>query len=36
VVVIAGTSLTDLEMTHPGINMNNFSQVASLLHLSNL
>jgi Collagen triple helix repeat (20 copies) len=35
IVVIAGTALTTLELTHPGINVNDYSQVASALRLGN-
>jgi len=35
VVVIAGTSLTNLSTSHPGLNLKNYSEVASALHLSN-
>ena len=33
IVVIAGTSITGLQLTHPGINVNNYNQVASSLRL---
>lgn len=35
VVIMAGTSLTTLGTTHPGLNLRNYSQVAAALHLSN-
>ena len=35
VIVIPGTSLTTLELTHPGIDVNSLSSVTSYLHLSN-
>ena len=35
VVVITGTSFTNLSTTHPGLNLKNYKEVASALHLSN-
>jgi len=35
VVVVAGTSLTDLEAHYPGLNVNNYKQVASTLNITN-
>jgi hypothetical protein len=35
VVVIAGTSLTTLSLQHPGINVNDYGQLASALRLGN-
>jgi hypothetical protein len=34
-VIIAGTSLTGLQLTHPGVNLNDYNSVKSALHLSN-
>ncbi len=35
VIVIPGTSLTSLSITHPGLDVNSLSSVTSYLHLSN-
>ena len=35
VVLIAGSSLTTLMITHPGINIYNYTQLAAALHLNN-
>ena len=35
IVVISGTALTKLNAVNPHLNFNNFSEVASALHLSN-
>jgi hypothetical protein len=35
IVVIAGTSLSSLQLTHPGINVNDYNQLASALRLGN-
>jgi hypothetical protein len=35
IVVIAGTNVTTLMVTHPGVNIYNYAQLASALHLAN-
>ncbi len=35
VVVIAGTSLTTIMVAHPGVNIYNYTQLATALHLAN-